>query len=204
MRQKLIIFVKAPRPGFVKTRLAQTLGAEAACAVYVQLVLSTLHRLQTLQNVELRFTPDDAAAEVAPWLRSPWTATPQGRGDLGVRLSRAFGDAFAAGYEYVSVVGSDCPAIAASDVLDSWNLLAHNDAVIGPASDGGYWLIALKAPAPDLFAKIDWSTPRVLEQTVAKVTRTNRSCYLLRQLTDIDTVDDWNRFMAENQLVSQS
>ena len=204
MRQKLIIFVKAPRPGFVKTRLANTIGAENACVAYNKLVTTLVNRLSALKEVELRFAPDDAANEIAPWLRPTWVAAPQGRGDLGERLRRAFDHAFAAGWERVAIIGSDCPAVTERDILDSWNLLARNDAVLGPANDGGYWLIALKASAPDLFTKIHWSTAEVLKQTLAKLASTKRSCHLLRELRDIDTEDDWNRFVAENQLLSQN
>lgn len=197
MRQKLIIFVKAPRPGFVKTRLAQAIGPEKACVAYKKLVTVLLDRLGTIKEVELRFAPDDAASQIAPWLHPTWRAVPQGGGDLGERLRGAFDDAFAEGCERVTIIGSDCPTITANDIAESWNLLVQTDAVIGPAHDGGYWLIALKAPAPDLFTKIGWSTPRVLEQTLATLARTGGSCHLLRQLRDIDTEDDWNRFVAE-------
>src|SRR5438477_9325323 len=203
VRQKLIIFVKAPCPGFVKTRLAEAVGPEKACVAYRKLVTTLLDRLGPIKEVELRFAPDDAASQMAPWLRPAWTAAPQRGGDLGERIRAAFDDAFAAGCERVTIIGSDCPAITANDIADSWNLLAQYDAVLGPAHDGGYWLIALKAPAPDLFTNIDWSTPRVLEQTLANLARTKRSFHFLRQLRDVDTADDWNRFVAETSASSQ-
>src|SRR5256885_12591445 len=106
VQQKLIIFVKAPRPGFVKTRLASEIGAEKACAAYVKLVTTLLNRLGALEHVELRFTPDDAVTEIARWMRSTWTAAPQGSGDLGARLSRAFDEAFAQGFNRVTIIGS--------------------------------------------------------------------------------------------------
>jgi len=134
VRQKLIIFVKAPRPGFVKTRLAEAVGPEKACVAYTKLVTTLLDRLGPIKEVELRFAPDDAASQIAPWLRPTWTAAPQGGGDLGERLRGAFDDAFAAGCERVTIIGSDCPAITANDIVDSWNLLAQYDAVLGPAT----------------------------------------------------------------------
>ena len=198
MRQKLIIFVKAPRPGFVKTRLAEAIGPAAASAAYEALLTTVLERVQALQNVELRFTPDDAVSEIASWLQPSWAAVPQGAGDLGARLSRAFDKAFAAGCMCVTAIGSDCPGITELDIRQSWDLLAQNDAVLGPANDGGYWLIALKAPAHDVFTNIDWSTSRVLEQTIAILARTGRSYHLLRPLRDVDIVEDWKRFTLEN------
>jgi len=116
VRQKLIIFVKAPCPGFVKTRLAEAVGPEKACVAYRKLVTTLLDRLGPIKEVELRFAPDDAASQMAPWLRPAWTAAPQRGGDLGERIRAAFDDAFAAGCERVTIIGSDCPAITANDI----------------------------------------------------------------------------------------
>ena len=201
VRQKLIIFVKAPRPGFVKTRLAKAIGPEEACRAYNQLVTTLLGQLSGLKEVELRFAPDDAGREIAHWLRPTWSAMPQGEGDLGERLRRAFDQSFAAGWERVAIIGSDCPAVTERDILDSWNLLTDHDTVLGPASDGGYWLIALKAPAANLFTNIDWSTSYVLEQTLAQVAQSNQACHLLRELPDVDTAEDWKRFLTASQRI---
>ena len=86
----LSIFVKAPRAGAVKTRLAMTLGPEAACAAYRCLLDTLVKQLAGIRNGELRFTPDDAAAELTSWRRDGWAMRPQGPGELGVRLQRAF------------------------------------------------------------------------------------------------------------------
>src|SRR4051794_3089022 len=94
---KLIIFVKAPRPGQVKTRLAKAIGAVAACEAYKQLLRKVLDQVKQLPNVELRFAPDDAADEITEWLRPGWKALAQGNGGLGERLRRSFDDAFASG-----------------------------------------------------------------------------------------------------------
>src|SRR6185436_7482391 len=93
---QLIVLLKAARPGTVKTRLAQTLGAEAACAAYRQLVERLLERIGGIEGVQLRFAPDDAEEEIRPWLRPGWSAAGQGGGDLGERLARTFHDAFVA------------------------------------------------------------------------------------------------------------
>ena len=199
VRQKLIIFVKAPRPGFVKTRLAKAIGPDDACGAYNRLVTTLSGQLSGLNEVELRFTPDDAATEIAHWLSPTWSAAAQGEGDLGERLRRAFDQSFVAGWERVAIIGSDCPWIGERDIVDSWNLLTDHDTVLGPATDGGYWLIALKASAPDLFSNIDWSTSYVLEQTLGQIARSGRSCHLLRELGDIDTAEDWKRFLSESK-----
>jgi hypothetical protein len=194
--ERVIIFVKAPRPGTVKTRLAKTMGAEAACGVYRRLVETVLEQLASLDDVELRFAPDDAAAEVRPWLQPSWQARPQGEGDLGQRLQSAFADAFAAGAERVVIIGSDCPEVQATDVREAWTELKIHDLVIGPATDGGYWLIGLKQPQPKLFDGMAWSSENVLGETLARAKANHLRIQLLRILNDVDTEEDWQQFLA--------
>src|SRR6185436_6635813 len=117
--RKLIIFVKAPRVGLVKTRLARSIGQAAACAAYKTLVETLVQKLSPLGNVELRYTPDDALAEIQPWRRSRWSAQPQGAGDLGARLDSAFQSSFEKGVERVVIIGSDCPAVSDEDIENS-------------------------------------------------------------------------------------
>src|SRR5437870_9531693 len=111
--RKLIVFVKAPRVGWVKTRLAASMGASQACAVYRLLTRTLLGHLSELRAVELRYTPDEAAAEIEPWRRAGWQSQPQGCGDLGTRLQRAFADAFQDNTARVAIIGSDCPEVTA-------------------------------------------------------------------------------------------
>lgn len=191
---RLILFLKAPRPGLVKTRLAVALGAEAACAAYRKLVETLLPRLGGLAGVELRFAPDDARRDIEPWLREGWRAAPQGPGDLGTRLARAMESAFAQGAKRVVVIGSDCPHVTTQDIADAWAALAGHDVALGPATDGGYWLIGLREPQPVLFTNIDWSTEKVLAQTLARADAAGLSVKLLRELADVDTPEDWRRF----------
>jgi rSAM/selenodomain-associated transferase 1 len=153
-----------------------------------------LQGVSSIPNVELRFTPDDAAAEIQPWLRSGWTLAPQGDGDLGARLERAFGDAFAGGLERVVIIGSDCPEANAQDVRQAWAELQEHDTVIGPAADGGYWLIGLRAPQPPLFHNIEWSSAQVLARTLQRAKQLGLRVQLLRILTDVDTAGDWEAF----------
>lgn len=193
--EQLIVFVRAPRPGQVKTRLARALGPTAACAAYRALVESLLRRLAGLPNVVLRFTPDDARAEIAAWLAPGWRAAAQGAGDLGARLQTAFAAAFDAGARRVVVIGSDCPDVTEADVRQAWRALREHDVVVGPAHDGGYWLIGLRAPRPELFAGVAWSTSRVLEQTLALARARGLRVHRLRALRDVDTAGDWRAFL---------
>jgi len=195
----LIIFVKAPRRGSVKTRLARAIGAEAACEAYQKMVEELVERLATIPTVELRFTPEDAVTEIRQWRRDNWHSRPQGEGDLGQRLERAFADAFANGAQYVAVIGSDCPMITPDDIRSAWTVLETNDVVLGPAQDGGYWLIGLGEPRPALFQSIDWSTDKVLKQTLRRVRARNLKVELLRELRDVDTESDWLDFLDLNR-----
>lgn len=196
LEQKLILFLKSPRPGAVKTRLAKTLGADAACAAYRALVETLLRRLATVENVELCYSPDDARQEIVFWLREGWRAAPQGPGDLGERLERAFRNAFANGARRVIVIGSDCPDITNVDLEEGWSALQSNGVVLGPAVDGGYWLIGLRAPQPALFADMPWSTSALLQATLDRCADAGLRVQLLRTLSDVDTEQDWREFLA--------
>jgi len=192
--EQLIVFVKAPRPGLVKTRLGAVIGAETACDAYQALVETLLFRLSALQNVELKFAPDDAAGEIGMWLKAGWRSSPQTAGGLGEKLVGAFDDAFELGNERVVIIGSDCPYVTAEDCEQAFAALANHDVVLGPATDGGYWLIGLSCRQPTLFFDIHWSTGTVLEETLAVARRENLKVKPLRELSDVDTVADLARF----------
>lgn len=194
--QHLIIFVKAPRPGMVKTRLAATLGDGPAADAYRRITRTLLDHLESLANVELRYAPDDALAEIRPWLRAGWSARQQGPGDLGRRLVEAFADAFNRGADRSVIIGSDCPWIEPSDIENAWSHLNSFDVVLGPATDGGYWLIGLHKPQPEIFDGIQWSTESVLRQTLDRIRQAKLSSHMLRTLRDIDTSADWHEFLT--------
>ena len=194
--ERLIVFLKAPQPGAVKTRLAESVGAAVACDAYRALVGTLLEGIASLDAVELRFAPDNAAQEIQPWQRAGWSVAPQGHGDLGARLQRAFAEAFRHGGQRVVIIGSDCPEVSVQDVRAAWRALRSNDVVLGPAADGGYWLVGLREPQPSLFATIPWSTEKVLPETLERARAAGLDLALLRELSDVDTVADWNRFLA--------
>lgn len=196
---KLIIFLKAPRVGFVKTRLAKTLGARAATEAYRQLVENLLEALASLENVQLRFSPDDAAEEITSWRQPSWEIAPQGAGDLGQRLINAFQSAFDSGAQHVVIIGSDCPAITLRDIQEAWGALPAQDLVLGPARDGGYWLIALRSPQPQLFRDMGWSTETVLTETLRRARASGLTVHLLRELSDVDTDADWKEFLTSQR-----
>jgi rSAM/selenodomain-associated transferase 1 len=191
MNQKLIVFARAPGSGQVKTRLAKGIGEQAAAHAYKTIVDRLLANLKAVLNVELRCTPDSAGAEFDRWLQPGWRLAPQGEGDLGQRLIRAFAESFTAGSRRVVIVGSDCPAVTAQDIESAWHSLVTHDVVLGPARDGGYWLIGLREPQPALFENIPWSTPAALETTLSRIRKAGLTVQCLRTLADIDTAEDW-------------
>lgn len=194
MRERLIIFVKAPRPGLVKTRLG--LGPDGQCAAYRQLVELILEEMRGFVGVEVRFAPADAEHEIRIWVRRGWAALPQAEGDLGARMQGAFAQAFAAGGERVVIIGSDCPFMTAADIRAAWETLKGSDLVLGPAEDGGYWLIGLRKNQPELFRDMAWSSPKVFSETMARAKTLGLKTSLLRTLNDVDTQEDWERFIS--------
>ncbi|HVY70142.1 MAG TPA: TIGR04282 family arsenosugar biosynthesis glycosyltransferase [Verrucomicrobiae bacterium] len=192
---RLVVFVKAPRTGKVKTRLAATIGDQAACNAYRVLALASLRQLQAFTNGELRFSPDEARGEIEPWRPAGWLARPQGDGDLGGRLARAFDEHFASGAARVVIVGTDCPYLTPADIHSAWLALETHDLVLGPARDGGYWLIGLKQSHTLLLRDISWSTADVLNQTLQQAAKLNLRAQLLRELEDVDDESGWRAFL---------
>lgn len=189
----ILVFVRAPEPGRVKTRLAAEIGAEAALRVYTRLARHTLAEALALApqvTVRVHFTPAGAAAAVRRWLGEGADYLPQGAGDLGERLEQAFREAFMAGFAPVVVVGSDLPHLSASLLQRALELLEEEDAVLGPARDGGYYLLGLRRDLPGLFEDISWSTDRVFAQTLARLRAAGVEPALLETLSDVDVAAD--------------
>lgn len=201
---RIIVFLKLPRPGLVKTRIAAALDPEAAAAIYQVLIQRTLSALADFEQVELRYTPDEAAKAVEPWLRRGWTLAPQGDGDLGQRMAAAVRDALAAGEEKVVLVGTDCPGLQTADLNAAFEGLEKHDAVMGPAADGGYWLLGLGNRAANLpavwFQDMPWSTEQVLARTLDNARAAGLSCLALRELRDVDTIEDWREWLRHTPL----
>lgn len=195
---RIVVFLKPPTPGLVKTRIAVDLDPEAAAAIYRVLLEHTLKvvaeaaaEAEGAVEVELRVSPDTAVAELGWAMRPGWRLVGQGDGDLGARLQRATAEALAQGARQVVVVGSDCPGLEAEDFAVATRALTEHAVVVGPAEDGGYWLIGVRAPQPQLFENIPWSTARVLPMTRERLQAAGLSWLELRKRRDIDTLEDW-------------
>jgi len=191
----LIIFLKSPEPGPVKTRLVPLLGARGAAELYRLLAEAELRATAPAADDYQRlvfFAPETARDRVARWLPGE-VLVPQAAGDLGARMSSAFEEAFARGAARVALVGSDVPWITRQHVVEALDALHTHDVAIGPALDGGYYLMALPKPRPELFEGVAWSTTGVLETTLQRAASLGLSVHRLAPLPDIDTPDDLRR-----------
>lgn len=188
----LIVFVKAPVPGKVKTRLQMPLSALQTARVYEAFVRDTVDcaRRSGEAAVSIAYEPHPKRPDLT-WLEDspPWF--PQADGDLGARLIAAFNRAFRAGASKVVVIGSDCPDLTSNILRKAFACLDDAQAVLGPAEDGGYYLVGLREPMPHLFTKMEWSGPEVLERTLDHVRLRDESFRLLPVRSDVDTFDDF-------------
>ena len=191
---RLLVFAKAPRPGAVKTRLAATVGPEAAAEAYRRLGRMVAVQLADAPaEMTVCFDPPDAETDMRRWLDPlPHRYVPQGEGDLGKRMSRMVRVALNGleGAGRAVVVGTDAPAVDAALVARALKALDSADLVLGPSIDGGYYLVGLKAPCPDLFQSIPWSTCAVLEVTASRARDLGLKVTYLEVKTDVDAATD--------------
>lgn len=187
------VFVKAPVPGHVKTRLAVEVGVHTAAQLYRSLGRRVVAAcVRGGHKTVVWFAPLGARQAVRDWLNGLGVAAfrAQPSGALGTRLAAAFRQHFQEEERRVIVIGSDCPGVDSCLVSQALAALNHHELVVGPALDGGYYLIGLRAPAPQLFRGIDWSTEAVLRQTLARARELGLSAALLPTLRDVDTASD--------------
>jgi uncharacterized protein len=188
MSPALAIFLKAPRSGTVKTRLAAEVGHRRALRLYRVLVARTLAAVREAGlEATIWFTPPDAASEMRFWL-GDWDFRPQASGDLGARLAAA-ARAIEPGRGWIGL-GADCPRLGAEHLREARVIVQRGELAIGPSEDGGYYLIGGPTPLPDLFSGIPWGTDRVLEETRLRLERAGARWEELPVLRDVDTAED--------------
>jgi len=187
----LLIFAKEPRPGHVKTRLAAEIGAGEAARIYQGLGRRVVDQLRHgPYSPIVVFDPPEARTRVTEWLGPEGLEfLPQVPGDLGSRLQAAFREGFRRGTEVV-VVGTDAPEVDGEVVRSAFRRLAEADLVLGPAVDGGYYLLGLTSAAPELFHDIPWSTSEVLAATRDRADSLGLRIATLPTLADVDTAED--------------
>lgn len=189
MTPALAIFLKAPRLGTVKTRLAAEIGDRQALRLYRLMADRTLTAARDAGlEATVWFTPADAALEMRFWLGECWELRPQASGDLGARLAAA-GQSVAPGRGWLAI-GADCPALDAELLRVAGAIVVQGEIALGPTADGGYYLIGGRAPLPALFDAMPWSTSRVLAETRARLARAGIAWRELPMLRDVDTAED--------------
>jgi rSAM/selenodomain-associated transferase 1 len=192
----LVVLLKAPRVGTVKTRLAAALGAEQATRVYRRLVERQMAAVPSDWPLEVHFAPAEAEPEMRAWLGPRPRLCPQVDGDLGARLRAAVDSAFVRGAASVLVIGGDCPELDEAALRAAAKVLRSHAVVIGPARDGGYYLIGLTRSLPGLFSGIPWSTEHVFEETLQRCAELRLVPRTLPPRDDIDTLADLRRHAA--------
>ena len=198
-RRSLLMMVRYPEPGKVKSRLAAAVGDKAAAEIYSRCAETLFAAAGDLPDaIDKRFYCADTGdmERIAGWAGGKFQPEAQTGGGLGQRLDNGFVQAFGRGAGKIVITASDVPGISSAILDQAFRALDRHDAVIGPSPDGGYYLIGLRKRAPRLFRNLAWSTGAVLEQTLLAAEKSDLSVHLLPPLQDIDTAQDWSRWLA--------
>ncbi len=190
----LLLFTRYPKAGETKTRLIPVLGKQGAAHLQQTMSEKTFSMAQKLSgrrkiSLQIHYT-GGSQLEMQQWLNGKITCIRQVGGSLGGRLIHAFCAAFAGSISKVIAIGTDCPALTPEIVEKGFQNLADYDLVLGPALDGGYYLIGLKKEEPALFSQISWGLDQVLEQTLKRAEKLGLSVHLLEPLADVDRPED--------------
>jgi len=194
---QLLIFSRYPTAGKAKTRLIPALGADKAAQLHrrmTEVVIETTRLWQqqsgnSHRQINLHYT-GATETDFSNWLGNDLTYLEQSGADLGERMEHAFAGAFKNTGHCVIGIGTDTPALSLTLLHQAEKNLTDHDLVLGPAADGGYYLIGMKDHHPELFTGIDWGTEKVLRQTLAIATRRGLKVAILEELSDIDRPDD--------------
>ena len=185
----IMVFLRQPEKGKVKTRLAASIGDDRALEIYQRLLDHTLATVNVMPFDKQAWFAD-GVPENTPLDGMGFKVLTQRTGDLGTRMAHAFSQAFSEGYRSVVIVGTDCPGLNADLLNEAVDLLATHDVVIGPADDGGYYLLGMRGPFLKLFDGISWSTDSVAKETERICIENQLSYNMLRPLGDIDREED--------------
>lgn len=189
MKNLLIVFVKPPFKGAVKTRLAKSIGKSAALAVYKKLLLHTKQNvLECAADKCIAYDGEIDHSDL--WENHIFEKITQQGNDLGEKMYNAFKDRFGLSYEHICLIGSDIYELNPDILNQAFIHLEDHNLVLGPATDGGYYLIGMNKPLELLFNNIKWSTSEVLSKTIDRAQRTGLTYSLLPVLNDIDDLED--------------
>jgi rSAM/selenodomain-associated transferase 1 len=196
----LILLVRFPEIGKVKTRLAEKIGDELTLGLYECFVRDTVDRLKKLDcDLHVFVTPGEQLINMKLWLREDFPLHPQEGDDLGERMKNAFSKMFKLGYTSCVIMGSDMPDVPVT--VEAFRKLANADAVIAPTEDGGYYLLGFRRDnfLPGVFHRVEWSTEKVFAQTMDIFFKSKRTPVILPVWWDIDTYSDLLAFFRRNE-----
>jgi rSAM/selenodomain-associated transferase 2/rSAM/selenodomain-associated transferase 1 len=201
----IILFTRLPEPGRSKTRLIPALGAQGAADLHQSMMTRTIRRVSGFcelnpPSLEIRLAGTDDCSACRHFRGENFRVRPQGPGDLGLRLKRAFHDAFNQGYSRVVAIGTDTPALDERHLDEAFRVLRQHDAVIGPVEDGGYYLIGSSRRCPSIFESIDWGGEHVFSQTIMQFEKLKLTWCKLEKLHDVDHPEDLHVWEKETGL----
>jgi rSAM/selenodomain-associated transferase 1 len=201
IKKTVLVFIKSPDEEKVKSRLASVIGEEKAIILYKSFILDIIETIQRGNYpLKIYFHPPDSGDALKSWMGNNCDYLPQRGDDLGERMKNAFIQSFSEGLEKVLLIGSDIPDLKLTVVNEAFESLNDHDAVIGPASDGGYYLIGFKKSTflPDIFNGIPWGGDSVFLKTMEVFNRTGWVVHILPEWRDVDTMDDLRSLFAMN------
>ncbi|MFN3999411.1 TIGR04282 family arsenosugar biosynthesis glycosyltransferase [Algoriphagus sp.] len=198
----LIIFQKNAVLGKVKTRLAASVGDQEALEVYHWLTTYTHEIVKEVSVDKFLFFSDYIPEHLDENLKG-YQFEVQSGGNLGERMKNAFAHLFARGYSSVAIIGTDCPYLTCKELNKAFLNLSEADMVVGPAKDGGYYLLGMSGFFPEVFNEIPWSTSKVLEITLDYADKLKLDYEFLKILSDIDTLEDWEIFKTSNKIIHE-
>lgn len=203
----LIVFAKLPRAGQVKTRLGMAIGMEEAVKVYEEFARHAFSLAESLASdgvkVYLFYVPDASEEQIRSWVGCDFVFAPQLGETLGERMRNAFDLVFRDGASSAVIIGTDVPELDAGIVARAFRTLDSHELVVGPSPDGGYYLLGMKPPVKDVFDGIVWSTEMVLRQTRERAEALRLSISTLEELMDVDTREDYRRYLERSRSVRQ-
>ena len=198
-KNALLIFAKNPVIGKVKTRIGLVLGDEKALEIYRSLLDGTYCETKSLSQNKFLFLSDDPDKN----LFDPcFEQRIQNGKELGEKMHNALDSVFRKGFKKVILIGTDVPGLKRDIINEAFDKLYYFDIVIGPAMDGGYYLIGMKEPDFSLFKNMEWGNEKVLSKTIKRIKEKAKSYYLLKKLNDIDTYEDLKLLNYKNDLLS--
>ena len=197
----LIVFVKNPIPGAVKTRLQTRYAPDQVAALYTAFVRDVLARVEgiAIDRRVIAFDPPDAEFEVRALFgggKAQWQYVPQVQDDLGARMREALVQQLDTGASAAVLIGTDIPSLPTRHITRAFDLLRAKDVVLGPSTDGGYYLVGVSRSMPEIFEDVEWSTSSVLAQTIDRVQRAGHTLGLVPLYFDVDTPDELDFLLA--------